>query len=177
MPVETPLHTRRWFLIGSGLAAIAAAATWIRLRGRPAHQQMETSMFDRVVFVCVNNSGDYSPGVYLQGTGGEDGMQIIPQAAPYMRTPEAGDAAAGLCGYLFKQIGDDAARGGGLSLYDSPKPRPDGTVDWQTYCGVNVDLVLVQVEKGTAELFSGSADLKSPDKTLLRTISGLHFGG
>ena len=133
-------------------------------------------MFDRVIFVCTNNGGDYSPGVYLQGTGGAEGLAVVPEAAPYMRTPEVGDAAAGLCGHLFRSIGDGAARDGGLSLYDEPKPQADGTVDWQTYCGANVDLVLIHVENGTAELHSGSADLKSPTKSLVRTLTGLRFG-
>ena len=133
-------------------------------------------MFDRVIFVCVDRDGNYSPGVYVQGMGGPDGLSIIPQAARFMRTPEVGDAAAGLCGFLYKQCGDDVASGGCLFLYDAPKPAANGQVDWQTYCGPNVDLVLIRVELGTAELYSGSADLKSPAKTLVRTITGLKFG-
>ena len=133
-------------------------------------------MFTRVIFVCVDKDGNYSPGVYLQGTGGSDGLRVVPQAAPFMRTPEVGDAAAGLCGYLFKQLGDDVARDGGLSLYDAPKPGLGGKVDWQAYCAPNVDLVLVDVERGTADLYTGSADLKSASKLLVRTIGGLRFG-
>jgi hypothetical protein len=94
-----------------------------------------------------------------------------------MRTPESGAAAAGLCGFLFKQIGDDAARGGALSLYDAPKAGADGKVDWQTYCAPNVDLVLIHVEQGKAEFYSGSQDMKSPTKSLVRTTRGLHIGG
>jgi hypothetical protein len=133
-------------------------------------------VFDRVLFVCVDRDGNYSPGVYLHGTGGSDGLSLIPQAARFMRTPEVGDAAAGLCGFLFKQCGDDVARGGCLSLYDVPKPASNGQVDWQNYCGPNVDLVLIHVESGTAEVYSGSVDLKSPTKSLVRAISGLKFG-
>ncbi len=93
-----------------------------------------------------------------------------------MRTPEVGDAAAGLCGFLYKKLGDEVASSGLLSLYDSPKQGPNGKVDWQAYCGPNVDLVLVHVEAGTAELYSGSADMKSSEKALIQTIEGLKFG-
>ncbi|HZZ43726.1 MAG TPA: hypothetical protein VFE58_12375 [Tepidisphaeraceae bacterium] len=172
---------RRGFVIGGAFVAAALVAGWLGIRrGAPVvslRQSTGENMFDRVIFVCVNNNGDYSPGVYLQGTGGADGLQLIPQAAPFMRTPETGDAAAGLCGFLFKKIGDGAARDGGLSLYDAPKVGPDGKIDWQAYCAPNVDLILIHVEQGTAELYSGSADLKSPTKSLVRTINGLRFGG
>ena len=73
--------------------------------------------------------------------GGPAALDDARQAAPCMRDREVGDAAAGLCGYLFKQLGDDAAAGGVLSLYDAPKPGPNKTVDWQAYCSWNVDLI------------------------------------
>lgn len=162
-----------------GVAALAAGWFAVRTPAVPGMSRQATgeNMFDRVIFVCVDIDGNYSPGVYLQGTGGPEGLQIVPQAAPFMRTPETGDAAAGLCGYLFKQLGDDAARAGGLSLCTAPKAAANGKVDWQTYCGPNVDLVLIHIEQGKAELYSGSADLKSPTKSLVRSINGLHFGG
>ena len=132
--------------------------------------------FDKAIFVCVDNTGMFSPGVYLGGTGGQNALSVVPQAARYMRTPEVDDAAAGLCGYLYKQIGDDVAANGCLSVYDPPKPGPNGKVDWQSYCGPDTDLILIHVEQGTVELYSGSADLKSPTKSLVQTISGLKFG-
>jgi hypothetical protein len=171
------MNRRRFIVDGIYAGAAALLSGWLNLGcGRRMEGTVSTG-FDRVVFVCVNNYGDYSPGVYLQGTGGDDGITVVPQAAPFMRTPETGDAAAGLCGYLFKQLGDDVARDGGISLYDAPKPGADGKVDWQSYCAPNVDLVLIHVDKGTAELWSGSADLKSATKSLVKTISGLTFGG
>jgi hypothetical protein len=178
---EAAKLNRRGFVIAGTCAAASLLAAWLGFH-RPApspssHGSTGENTFDRVIFVCVDNDGNYSPGVYLQGTGGPDGLQTVPLAAPFMRTPETGDAAAGLCGFLFKQLGDGAARDGGLSLYDAPKPGPDGKVDWQAYCGPNVDLVLIHLEQGKAELYSGSADLKSPTKSLVRTISGLQFGG
>lgn len=135
-------------------------------------------MFDRVLFVCYNDVGDYSPGVYLHGAdgGGPAALDIVRQAAPCMRDSEVGDAAAGLCGYLFKQLGDDAAAGGGLSLFDAPKPGANGIVDWQAYCGWNVDLILINVDQGMAECHSGPADPKAPNKSMVKRLSGLHLG-
>src|SRR5262249_13152138 len=101
---------------------------------------------------------------------------VVSRAARYMRDSEVGDAAAGLCGFLFKEIGDDAAAGGGLSLVVAPKPGPDKAVDWQAYCGWNVDLVLVNVGKGTAEWHSGPPDPKAPSKSVVKQISGLRLG-
>ena len=101
---------------------------------------------------------------------------MVRRAAGVMRASEYGDAAAGLCGYLFRELGDEVAAGGGLSLLDAPKPRPDGTVDWQAYCGWNVDLVLVNVEAGTAECHVGPNDPKAPAKAVVRTVRGLRFG-
>lgn len=136
-------------------------------------------MFDRVLFVCTSDAGDYSPGVYLHGAagGGPAALDLVRQAAPCMRDREVGDAAAGLCGYLFKQCGDDVAAGGGLSLYDAPKPGPGGAVDWQAYCFWNVDLVLINVDRGTAECHSSPPDPKSPTKVLVKQLSGLRLGG
>lgn len=165
---------RRRFLIG-GLLVGGLAVAWrlirlIRFGGG--------SMFDRVVFVCSNDAGDYSPGVYLHGAegGGPAALDLVRQAAPYMRDGEVGDAAAGLCGYLFKQLGDDAAAGGGLSLFDSPKPGANGSLDWQAYCSWNVDLILINVDQGTAECHSGPADPKAPSKSVVKRLSGLRLG-
>lgn len=136
-------------------------------------------MFDRVVFVCCNDAGDYSPGVYLHGAdgGGPAALDLVGQAAPCMRDREVGDAAAGLCGYLFKQLGDDVVAGGGLSLYDSPKPGTNKIVDWQAYCGWNVDLILINVDRGTAECHSSPAGPKATNKSVIKRLSGLRLGG
>lgn len=138
------------------------------------------SMFDRVVFVCTDGAGGYSPGVYVHGSpgGGPAAIELLPAAAKHMRSSEFGDAAAGLCGYLFQKLGDDAAAGGALSLLDAPHPGPDGRIDWQKYCAWNVDLVLVNVENGSAECHvTQPPDMKTPSKTMVKTIQGLRFGG
>jgi hypothetical protein len=139
----------------------------------------DESPFDRVVFVCRNRNGHYSPGVYLHGPagGGPACLGIVREAARSMRAPEVGDAAAGLCGYIFQQAGPDVASGGGLSLLDPPRPGKDGTVDWQAYCSWEVDLILIDVDAGTAECFvSPPDDPDAPAKRLIRRIDGLKFG-
>ncbi len=166
---------RRRFLIGALVAGGVALCWWLR-RYFP---HGGGGMFDKVVFVCCNDAGDYSPGVYLHGAegGGPAALDDVRQAAPCMRDREVGDAAAGLCGYLFKQLGDDAAAGGGLSLYDAPKPGPNKTVDWQAYCSWNVDLILINVDRGTADCYSGPADPKAPSKSVVKRIAGLRLAG
>ena len=137
------------------------------------------SPFDRVMFVCVDGHGRYSPGVYLHGPdgGGPACLEDARKAAPGMRADEACDSAAGLCGYLFSLLGPTVSSGGGLSLYDAPKPGPDGTVDWQAYCGWNVDLILIDVSRKTADCFVSPEDPKSQQKLLTGRITGLTFGG
>jgi hypothetical protein len=166
---------RRQLLVGGAVAG-GLVLLWRWIRRNPFSGG---GMFDRVVFVCCNDAGYYSPGVYLHGAdgGGPAALDLVKQAAPYMRDGEVGDAAAGLCGCLFKECGDDVAAGGGLSLYDAPRPGPGGAVDWQAYCSWNVDLVLINVDQGTAECHSGPADPKAPSKSVVKRLSGLRFGG
>ena len=134
---------------------------------------------DRVLFVCCDDHGGYSPGVYLHGSdgGGPACLKVAVEAASRMRHGEAADSAAGLCGYLFKDFGDDAASSGGLSLFDAPIPRPDGSVDWSSYCPDNVDLILINVDQGVAECFVSSRDSKPKDKPMVAKITGLKLGG
>ncbi len=169
---------RRRFLIWLLVIGVLAGIGWLGFRrDRRSHEPRDTG-FDRILFVCVDEHGQYSPGVYLHGAEGDAAqwLDMVRQAAPYMSRPETGDAAAGLCGFLFKRCGDDAARGGGLSLYDAPKPQPSGSVDWQAYCGWNVDLVLINVERGTAEVFSSPANSETQPKVVIARASGLRFG-
>lgn len=155
---------RRSFLVGGCIAAGAAAAAVFLMRRRPAERTTEVStdkemrVSERVVIVCVDRAGRYSPGVYLQAGGSLNALSTIPLAAPSMRSSEVGDAAAGLCGYLYKQLGDAVAADGLLSLYDAPKVVGTEPVDWQGYCGWNVDVVLVHIESGVAELYAGGED-------------------
>jgi hypothetical protein len=168
---------RRGFLIGA-LIAGGLGLTWLAVKtGRRFFGG--SSMFDRVLFVCCTEDGDYSPGVYLHGAagGGPACLDLLHDAERCMRTSEVGDAAAGLCGFLFKRLGDDVAAGGGLSLYDAPKPGANGQIDWQAYCGWNVDLILIDVNRGTAECYSSPNDPKAPRKERVARIEGLRFGG
>src|SRR5689334_14302996 len=138
--------SRPWIFIG--MCGALALLLGCQKSSRPKPQSRAGgSGFDRTLFVCTDDRGGYSAGVYLHGTTGSDALELVPYAAPFMRTPETGDAAAGLCGFLFKQLGDDVARLGGLSLYDAPRPAKDGAIDWQAYCGENVDLILIHLEK------------------------------
>ena len=131
---------RRWILAGLLFVAVMIVVSWVGARNRrtPVIVPPHITRVERgAVFVCVNNRGDYSPGVYLNDPeGGEPSLlEIVQQAAPYMRGPEPGDAAAGLCGYLFKQLGNDTAASASISLFETPRPLPGGNIDWQSYCG------------------------------------------
>jgi hypothetical protein len=169
----------RWILGGLLFVAALVVVSWISARNRrtPVVDLPHITRVDGAVFVCCNNRGDYSPGVYLNDPeGGEPSLlDIVQQAAPYMRGPEPGDAAAGLCGYLFKQLGNDTAAGAAISLFETPRPRPDGRIDWQSYCGGSVDVVLINVERGKAEVYSSGGSENAP-KTVIASKGGLRFG-
>ena len=137
------------------------------------------SSFDRVVFVCSNDHGEYSPGIYLHGAdgGGPACLSLAAEAAHCMRAGEVSDSAAGLCGYLFMQLGAEVTSGGGLSLWDAPKPGASQVVDWQAYCAWNVDLILVNVDRRSVECYVGPVDSKAPNKSLVSRLDDLKFGG
>jgi hypothetical protein len=157
----------RVFLVG----LVVGIAGWLRVRWFRQHPPSNRkqplgfqddafdlhyrSSFDRVLFVCKDREGRYSPGIYLHGPagGGPACLEVARTAAPWMRANEAPDSAAALCGALFKELGFDVNGGGGVSLYNSPKPRSDGSVDWQEYCDWSVDLILIDVSRMTAECY------------------------
>lgn len=130
----------------------------------------------QAIFVCTDDFGSYTSGIYLKGVDGADALNLVPLAAPYMRTPEVGDAAAGLCGYLFDATRSEAPSGGALSIYDPPKPQPNGEIDWGKYCDPTTDLILIHVVKGTAELYTTPRDKATEAKKQVGSISSLHFG-
>lgn len=127
-------------------------------------------MNDRDVFVCCDDRGNYSPGVYQHGGagGGRSALDMVRQAAPYMRDLDPGDAAAGLCGFLFKNLGDDAASSGVLSLYAPPNPKGDNSVAWSGYVGQDTNVILINVVTGVASCPHGDA--------FGQEIRGLKFG-
>jgi hypothetical protein len=72
-----------------------------------------------------------------------------------MRAGDPHSAAAGLCGFLFKQFGYDGETVGTLSLDPPPQPGPDGSIDWKAYGG-DSDVILINVDQGTAKCCFGS---------------------
>lgn len=109
----------------------------------------------RVYFVCCDDQGNYSPGIYMRVGGGRAAFETVREAAPFMRFNDQASAAAGLCGFLFKRVGYDGDTGGTLTLDPPPQPEPDGTIDWKKYGG-NADVILINVDKGSAKCCFGS---------------------
>jgi len=63
-----------------------------------------------------------------------------------------------------------------LSIYDPPKPQPNGEIDWGKYCDPTTDLILIHVVKGTAELYTTPRDNASESKQQVGSLSDLRFG-
>ena len=170
---------RRHFVFRLFVGLVVATLTVLGLRRRKGASVTVRSPFDRVVFVCSNNRGEYSPGIYLHGPdgGGPACLSFVAAAAKGMRAGEPSDSAAGLCGYLFAELGTYVTSGGGLSLWNGPKPGESGTVDWQAYCPWNVDLILVNVDRRVAECYVSAGGAKDRSKSLVSRLDDLHFGG
>lgn len=75
------------------------------------------------------------------------------------------------------QLGADQTSGGALSLWDSPKPGASNAVDWQAYCASDVDLILVNVDRRSAECYVGPVDANASSKSLVSRLDDLEFGG
>jgi hypothetical protein len=166
-------------VIGLVAGALVLLFLWHALRPEEAPDPNEESGFDRVIFVFCDDHGHYSPGVYWHGAtgGGPACLEEVKTAAPHMRFGDPDCSAAAFCGYSFQQLGLDVATGGGVALRDSPKPGADGAVDWQTYCGWNVDVILINVDRATAECHVSPDDPKAPRKRLVRQLTDLQLGG
>ena len=166
-----PVNRRKWLVtVGAGVAVIGSLIS-------PRFRSWLNAVIpggllvnDRDVFVCCDDRGNYSPGVYMHGGAGgaRSALDMVRQAAPYMRDLDPGDAAAGLCGFVFKSGGDDSASLGVLSLYDAPKPKGDASVAWNEYVGDDTNVILVNVVTGVASCPFGDA--------LGQEIRGLKFG-
>jgi hypothetical protein len=169
---------KREQLIFVVLGSVAALLLWSRLPRETIQEPEDESLFDRVVFVCCDDHGNYSPGIYWHGAtgGGPACLPEVKKAARYMRAGDPQCSAAAFCGYSFKVLGDDIATGGGVALCDAPKPGTDGSVDWQAYCSWNVDLILINVNRGTAQCYVSPEDPKAPRKQLVRRLTDLKFG-
>lgn len=160
-------------LAAAGLLVVGGWAAWKYLpKARTASAQVH-----RCVVVCFDDRGFYSPGIYLDGRhgGGDACLDMIAGAAPYMRAGDVGDAAAGLCGYFFRRLGDKSAATGGLSIYDSPRAGPNGRIDWYSYCSPDVDLILVNLSRGTADCWATAPNSSNPVKTRVRGLKDLKF--
>jgi hypothetical protein len=164
------MNRRKWLVITGATVAVVGSLLSARFRSWVNLFIPGVLVNDRVVFVCCDDQGNFSPGIYLHGAagGGRAALGMVREAAPYMRDLDVGDAAAGLCGFTFKSVGDDAASAGVLSLYDAPKPKADGSVAWGEYVGRDTNVILVNVVTGLASCPFGDA--------VGQEIRGLKFG-
>ncbi len=108
----------------------------------------------RVRFVCCDNHGGYSSGIYMRVGGGKAAFDTVREAAPFLRAGDPGSAAAGLCGFLFKRFDYDGETAGTLSVDPPPETGPDGKVDWEKY-GKDGDIILINVDTGRAQCCFG----------------------
>jgi hypothetical protein len=105
---------------------------------------------DRAVFVCRDETGYYSPGIYIH-LGGSQALDYLLQAAPKMPADDVSYAAARLCGVLHQIIsGSDY-----LALLPPPEVDTQDKVDWDQYSHGDAGVVIVNVSSGTAECVAG----------------------
>jgi hypothetical protein len=143
-------------LVLPGSAAAATFLGWVVLHRRNGELPDDPDDWERRVrFVCCDGHGDYSPGVYMRVGGGHAAFATVREAAPFMRAGDPGSAAAGLCGFLFRRFQYDGETTGTLALDPPPEPGPDGVIDWNRYGG-DGDIILINVDKGTAKCCFGS---------------------
>jgi hypothetical protein len=108
----------------------------------------------RVRFICCDDHGSYSPAVYMRQGGGRGAFDTVREAAPFLRPGDPGSAAAGLCGFLFNDIGYGGETGGTMSLDPPPQPGPDGKIDWEAFGG-DGDIILINVQSNSAKCCYG----------------------
>src|SRR5437879_1460455 len=120
---------RRKYLIAFAVTGIAVATLcWIIVPlWHPTVPEFD-NWERRVRFVCCNDQGEHSSGVYMRVGGGRSAFETVREAAPFMRRGDPDSAAAGLCGFLFKRFDYREETGGTLALL--PPPRPDDIADW-----------------------------------------------
>jgi hypothetical protein len=82
-------------------------------------------------------------------------LETVREAAPFMRPGDPGSAAAGLLRFLFRKYHYQGDTGGTLVLEPPPRPKPDGSIDWEDYGG-DGDVILINVDKGSAKCCFGS---------------------
>jgi hypothetical protein len=145
----------RKLLIGLAIAGVAVLAWlgWIGFPLRPLVAPEVPNWDRRVYFVCCNDHGEYSSGVYMRVGGGSSAFDTVREASPFMRRGDPCSAAAGLCGFLFKKYDYQGETVGTLVL--NAPPRPDEIADWNKYGG-DGDVILINVDKATAKCVAGS---------------------
>jgi hypothetical protein len=136
------------------IAAVSAGWAIRRDRGGDAVRDPDDSEI-RVRFVCCDDHGNYSPGIYMRCGGGRWAFDTVRKASPFMRAGDPNSAAAGLCGFLFKEIGYQGETAGTLSLDPPPQPGSDGTIDWKAYGG-DADVIVINVDKRSATCCFGT---------------------
>ncbi len=142
---------RRIFL---GLLLLGGAGV-VAYRRNPRPPANPDDVERRVRFVCCDDHGEYSPGVYMRLGGGRAAFETVREAAPFLRADDPGSAAAGLCGFLFQRFGYHGETAGTLVLEPPPQAGPDGAIDWQDYGG-DGDVFLINVHTGSARCCFGS---------------------
>jgi hypothetical protein len=137
------------------VVSIAVLLGWVLSRRQQTHETADTNWEHRVVFVCCDSHGTYSPGVYTRVGGGRVAFKIVREAAPFMRAGDPGSAAAGLCAFLFRDHRYQGDTGGTLVLIDPPQAGSDKKVDWKNY-HADADVILINVDTGSAKCCYGT---------------------
>jgi hypothetical protein len=155
-------RARVWILV-TAVALVGLAAGFLiprpgppTLSATPPNSRDDPGDWERRVrFVCCDDHGWYSSGVYMRVGGGRAAFDTVREAAPFMRADDPGSAAAGLCGFLFRRFGYQGETVGTLALEPPPQVEPDGTIDWKAY-GEDGDVILINVHTGSAKCCFGS---------------------
>jgi hypothetical protein len=119
----------------------------------------------RLTYVCCDDSGSCTCGIYLRIGGGREAFDVAREAAPFMRWNDPGASAAGLCAFLIKRGGHELATGGMISI---DPPPPARAVDWKQFAG-NQDVIVINVDQGSAKCLAGKMEGHE--------IRGLQLGG
>jgi hypothetical protein len=137
----------------AGVGALFAGKAWRPPGANPPGDPEDEDR--RVRFVCCDDHGTYSPGVYMRVGGGRAAFETVREAAPFLRADDPGSAAAGLCGFLFQRFGYHGQTSGTLALEPPPQAGPQGTIDWAAY-GADGDMILINVHTGSAKCCFGT---------------------
>jgi hypothetical protein len=150
------------------VAVLLGWAIWSKRVQSPSQPPPRDDWERRLTFVCCDEHGSGTCGIYLRIGGGRAAFDDVREAAPFMRWNDPGSSAAGLCAFLMKRGGHDMATGGMIAIDSPPAREADGSIDWKKYAG-NQDLIDINVDKGSAKCVAGQMEGME--------IDGLQFGG